>query len=320
MVTMVTGATGLIGSAVVSLLNESGKVVAPVRRLTDRFPQGVQQVQIDDISGSTDWRPIFSSHPVDVVVHAAARVHVMSDSSSDPIIEYRRVNTEGTIQIARQAAEAGVKRFIFISSIKVNGEFSEEGKPFQPDDAFIPSDPYALSKYEAEQELLKMAATGELEIVIIRPPLVYGPGVKANFRALIRLVRRGVPLPFGSVHNKRSLVALENLVDFIRHCVVHPDCANQIFLISDGIDVSTTELIRKMARAMNRPPRLLPVPVWLLKVALTLLGKSEVATRLFGSLQVDSTKARRLAGWEPVISMDEQLKKIIEFEVYEESI
>ena len=213
------------------------------------------------------------------------------------------------LKLAIQTVEAGVKRFIFISSIKVNGEMTLQGHPFNSDDVFIPRDPYGLSKYEAEQGLLALARETNMEVVIIRPPLVYGPNVKANFSSMMKWVYKGIPLPLGAINNRRSFVALDNLVSFIIHCINHPEAASEIFLISDNEDVSTSELLRKVAKAFGQKSRLVPVPVWLMTISAQLIGKGDVANRLFGSLQVDSSKARDLLGWEPVITMDEQLKK-----------
>jgi nucleoside-diphosphate-sugar epimerase len=232
----------------------------------------------------------------------------MSDDSTDPLQAYRIVNVEGTLNLARQAVEAGVRRFVFVSSIKVNGEMTTD-RPFDADSAASPLDPYGQSKYEAELGLLKLAAVTAMEVVIIRPPLVYGPGVKANFAALMHAVQRGWPLPLGAVHNQRSFVALDNLVDFIVTCITHPQAANQIFLVSDGQDISTTDLVRGMAQAVGMPVRLLPVPVWVLKAAATLLGKGDAVQRLCGNLQVDITKARQLLGWIPLVSVEEGLRR-----------
>ncbi|MEA1988829.1 MAG: SDR family oxidoreductase [Pseudomonadota bacterium] len=252
---------------------------------------------------------------IDVVVHVAARAHIMREELADPLAEYREVNRDATLSLARLAADAGVKRFVFVSSIKVNGEFTRPGNPFLPDDKYIPTDPYGLSKYEAEQGLLNIAEETGMEVVIIRPPLVYGPGVKANFASMMNWVNKGIPLPFGAIHNQRSLVALDNLVDFMALCADReksPKAANQVFLISDGEDVSTTQLLQKVANAFNKKARLLSIPVGLMTFMAKLLGKGDVANRLFGSLQVDSSKARDLLDWKPVITMDEQLKKIAE--------
>jgi nucleoside-diphosphate-sugar epimerase len=245
----------------------------------------------------------------DCVVHLAARVHVMNDAVPDPLAEFRAANVELTVHLARQAAQAGVHRFIFISSVKVNGEETAADRPFTANDTPQPQDPYGVSKMEAEQALRSLAAQIGLEVVIIRPPLVYGPGVKANFAALMRAVQRGWPLPLGTVRNQRSLVALDNLVDFIITCITHPQAANQTFLVSDGQDISTTELVRGMARAAGVPARLLPVPVWVLQAGAALLGKGDAVQRLCGNLQVDISKARRLLGWVPPISVDEGLRR-----------
>ena len=311
---LVTGATGFVGRLLVgTLLNDGVDIVAAVRKKSDLLPDEAKQIEVGDFQAKTDWRVAIKS--VSVVVHLAARVHVMQDNVLDPLAEFRKINTFATLNLAKQAAEAGVKRFIFISSIKVNGEMTELNKPFRSDDQFIPDDPYGLSKYEAEQGLLAIAKETGMEVVIIRPPLVYGPGVKANFSAMMKWVNKSVPLPLGAIHNQRSLVALDNLVDFIALCADReksPKAANQVFLISDGEDVSTTTLLQKVASAFDKKPRLIPVPVELMIFAAKLIGKGDVANRLFGSLQVDSSKARNLLGWKPVITMDEQLKKTVD--------
>ena len=307
---LITGATGFVGSAVVHKLCEGRKVYAAVRMPVSFLPKKVEQVVIGDLLADTDYTKALKN--IDVVIHAAARVHIMDDHAADPLTEFRKVNVNGTLNLAKQAAQAGVKRFVFISSIKLNGETTTGKPPFSPSDSYITTDPYGLSKYEAEQGLFQIAKETGLEVVIIRPPLIYGVGVKANFRKLIETIDKGIPLPLGSVHNKRSLVALDNLVDFIGLCASHPKAAGEVFLISDGEDVSTTELLQKVGRALGKPARLLPVPVGLMRFVAKLLGKADVAERLFGSLQVDSSKARDLLGWKPVVSMDEQLAKTME--------
>ena len=260
-----------------------------------------------DLEPSSDWSAALVG--ISTVVHCAARVHVMADTAADPLTEFRRLNVQGTLNLAHQSASAGVQRFVFVSSIKVNGEATQSGSPFAADDVAAPLDAYGISKMEAEQGLRDLAAKTGLEVVIIRPPLVYGPGVKANFAAMMRWLQRGIPLPLGAIHNQRSLVALDNLVDLIVTSLTHPAAANQTFLVSDGEDVSTTELLRRMGQAMGRPARLIPVPVSLLKLAAALVGKPDVAQRLCGSLQVDIEKTRRLLDWTPPLSLDQGLRK-----------
>jgi nucleoside-diphosphate-sugar epimerase len=233
----------------------------------------------------------------------------MQDSSADPLAEFRSINVDSTLNLARQAAAAGINRFVFISSVKVNGESTPPGRAFAEIDAPNPQDAYSQSKHEAEQGLRQLGADTGMEVVVIRPPLVYGPGVKANFAALVRAVQRGWPLPLGAVHNQRSLVALDNLVDFIVTCITHPQAANQTFLVSDGQDLSTAELVRGIAQAAGVPARLLPVPVWALQAGATLLGKGDAVQRLCGNLQVDISKARSLLGWVPPVSVEEGLRR-----------
>jgi nucleoside-diphosphate-sugar epimerase len=316
-VILVTGATGFVGRALVSNLLPKGCQIRALVRKTSVMPVEVDQVAVDlgEIEREGAIKGMFGD--VDVVVHVAARVHLMQDQSANPLAEYRKLNRDATLILAGLAADAGVKRFVFLSSIKVNGEETfPQRRPciFRPDDEFIPTDPYSLSKYEAEQGLLALAKETGMEVVVIRPPLVYGPGVKANFDSMINWLRRGVPLPLGAINNKRSFVALDNLVSFIALCADRnqsPKAANQVFLISDGEDVSTTQLLHKVANALGKEPWLLPVPTGLMSFVARLIGKVDVANRLFGSLQVDSSKARNLLGWQPVITMDEQLNKTV---------
>lgn len=310
---ILTGGTGFLGQALMRRLLASGlhPLIAAVRRKQTGFPEEVRVACVGELSSSTDWADCL--HEVGVVIHCAARVHVMSDDTTDPLAEYRRVNVQGTLALAEQAVKAGVRRFIYISSIKVNGERTAPNTAFHADDIPLPEDAYGMSKFEAERGLMVLAHETSMEVVIIRPPLVYGPGVKGNFASMVRWVSKGVPLPFGAVQNKRSLVALENLVDFIALCADlerSPRAANEVFLISDGEDVSTTELLRKVAKAYHVTPRLLPIPVSWIHTVARLVGKHAVADRLLGSLVVDSSKARDLLGWAPVVSMDEQLKKM----------
>lgn len=304
---LLTGATGFLGSRLAESINSNSdlNLTASVRRSGDL--QAERIVEIPSMDANTDWSSALSNQQV--VIHAAARAHIMKDEVADPLSEYRRVNVEGTLNLARHAAEAGVNRFIFISSIKVNGEQTQKGQTFKADDAPAPEDPYSISKWEAEQGLQQLAAETGMEVVIIRPPLVYGRGVKGNFASMIKLVEKSLLLPLGAIHNQRSLVALDNLVDLIITCIDHPAAANQVYLAGDGQDLSTTELLRGVAKAAGKPSRLIPIPSSLLILAASLLGKKAVAQRLLGSLQVDISKAREVLGWEPPISVEEGLRR-----------
>ena len=314
----VTGATGFVGCALVERYvalappDRTNCVLAITRQGLTNKVSGVRYATVNHWSGNSEWQAVLAG--TEVLVHAAGRVHVMADTATDPLAEFRRVNVQATLQLARAAAAAGVKLFVFISSVKVNGEATRFGEPFNADDIPAPLDPYGISKMEAEQGLRQLAADTGMAVVIIRPPLVYGPGVKANFAALMRAVQRGWPMPLGAVHNQRSLVALDNLVDFIITCITHPQAANQTFLVSDGQDLSTTELVRGMARAAGVPARLLPVPVWALQAGARLVGKGDAVQRLCGNLQVDISKARELLGWVPPVSVDEGLRRAIRAE------
>jgi nucleoside-diphosphate-sugar epimerase len=301
----VSGANGFVGRCLCEHLQSKYHSVVPavrVRRYGD-------EIEVGNIDAKTRWMEILAK--CNVVVHLAARVHVMEEGASNPLVEFRNVNVAGTLNLARQAAQAGVKRFIFISSIKVNGEETVAGRPFMADDTPGPRDPYGVSKMEAEQGLRAIARETGLEVVIVRPPLVYGPGVRANFEALMRAVARGVPLPFSAIHNRRSLVALDNLVDLIACCVDHPRAAGQTFMVSDDEDLSTPDLIRHMAKAMDRPARLLNVPVEVLRMAAKLAGKSSSIQRLVENLQVDISKTKTLLDWTPVIDVDEGLRRTV---------
>ena len=324
MKTFVTGATGFVGKALIeNLLSELYEVKALVRQSSDTLPLAVEQVILGDLAdlalsnSSSLLREAFKD--TEVVVHTAARVHVMHDDAFNPLAEFRKVNRDATLVLARLAAESGVKRFVFLSSIKVNGEMTRPSNPFTPDDVHVPDDPYGLSKYEAEQGLLALAQETDMEVVIIRPPLVYGPGVKGNFSNMIKWMSKPVPLPFGAIHNQRSLVALDNLVSFISLCVDREkssEASNQVLLISDGQDVSTTQLLRKVGQALNLQSHsgitawLVPVPVCIMRFCAKLIGRGDMANRLFCSLQVDSSKARDSLGWTPVVTIDEQLAKM----------
>ncbi len=307
---LVTGATGFVGGALVRRLAMDCSfkgVLAAVRRNDELLPERVKQILIGDLLITTDWNNALQG--VDAVVHCAARVHVMKDDAKDQLHAYRDVNLNGTLNLARQASQAGVSRFVFISSIKVNGEATQHGQPFTASDVVFPSDPYGVSKFEAEQGLREIEAQTGMEVVIVRPPLIYGPGVKANFAAMLRWVARSVPLPLGSIYNARSLVALDNLVDLLITCLKHPAAAGQTFLVSDGEDVSTTDLLRRTAKAFGKKAFLFPVPVFLLESGAALLGKRAEAKRLCRSLQLDISKTRSLLGWAPPLSVDEGLRR-----------
>ncbi|ERS84287.1 hypothetical protein Q672_02180 [Marinobacter sp. EVN1] len=304
---LVTGGSGFVGSALIKRLLSEHRDILAVGRSDVNLP--VETVKVSSFSELGALGQRLGS--VDVVVHCAARAHIMNDDTVDPLAEYRKVNVDGTLNVARHALEAGVKRFLFVSSIKVNGEHTPPGRPFTEEAAPAPEDPYGISKYEAERELQALCAETGMELVIIRPPLVYGPGVKGNFASMIRLMEKGLPLPLGAVRNKRSLVALDNLVDLIVTCVDSPAAANQVFLAADGQDISTTELLRNVANAMGKPARLLPVPSGLLMLGASLFGKKAVAKRLLGSLQVDISKARELLGWQPPVSVEEGLARAV---------
>ncbi|WCM53065.1 SDR family oxidoreductase [Pseudomonas sp. WJP1] len=305
---LVTGASGLVGEALVFrlLVDKTFAVIAAARGATRLH--GLCPVEPFDLT-----QPLLlpSLGAAQVVVHSAARVHVINDSAVDPLTEFRKVNVEGTLRLAQRAAESGVKRFIFISSIKVNGECTLPGKPFTADDCPNPVGPYGVSKHEAEEALKQLGRDTGMEVVIIRPPLVYGPGVKANFLSMLSWLKKGIPLPLGAIHNQRSLVAIENLVSLIVTCIDHPAAANQTFLVSDGEDLSTTQLLRRLSRALGKPARLLPLPEWLLMLAASILGKQAVAQRLCGSLQVDISKNRELLGWTPPINMDKAMLQTV---------
>lgn len=295
----ITGGSGFVGNVLLSTL--------PANRVCifGRKDIGVPNAYFikGDIHSNTEYLTAFNN--IDVVIHLAARVHIMNDSSSDPLSEFRAVNTEGTLNLARQAAEAGVKRFIFLSSIKVNGESTSGCKPFTASDIRRPEDPYGQSKSEAEEQLLELGRETGMEIVIIRPPLVYGEGVKANFASLMNLVGKGIPLPFRAVaKNKRSLVSVYNLVDLIKVCIDHPNAANQVFLVSDDDDMSTARMVALMAKVQGKSNLSLPVPVWCFKLAGKFFKKEAVVDRLVGSLQLDIEHTKNTLDWVPPYSVE----------------
>lgn len=304
---LVTGASGFVGSALLETLAKSS-VSQPVGvyRSAPGHAGKFPTVHIEGIDEDTDWTHALKG--ISVIVHAAARVHVMSDTAQDPLAEFRRVNVQGTLNLARQAISAGVSRFIFVSSIKVNGEETFPGRPFTYNDPAAPQDPYGISKAEAEIALTQLAAEHGLELVIIRPTLVYGPGVKANYRNMMKWLLKGVPLPLGSIRNKRSLVSVYNLVDLISVCIHHPKAPGQTFLVSDHHDLSTTQLLNKVGKALGRRPWLIPVPMALIYGMAAALGKKAFAQRLCGSLQVDISHTVQRLDWHPPVSVEEAIR------------
>ena len=317
---LVTGPDGFVGTALCRELLKCGFAVRGAQWQGGPLPTGAESVVVGDINAATDWSAALEG--IDTVIHLAARVHIMKDTAEDPLAAFREVNVDGTRRLAEEAATAGIRRFVLMSTVKVNGErtdcrpqtadrnnaipppFFSEASPPAPEDA------YGISKWEAEQALHAAAASG-METVIVRAPLIYGPGVKGNMQSLMKLAASGLPLPLGAVHNQRSLLYVGNLTDFIVRCIDHPAAANETFLLSDNHDLSTTELLRSMRQAMGKPPRLIPVPAAWFRMAGRLTGKSAVVDRLFGSLQVDCTKARKLLQWEPPFRVEEGIKAMV---------
>jgi nucleoside-diphosphate-sugar epimerase len=303
---LVTGANGFVGHKLCEALYIQKWHVKTALRSCRQSPDASESVVVGDINGLTDWAHALVC--VDAVFHLAARVHVMQDESSDPLAEFRKVNVAGTENLARQAAKAGVKRFVYVSSIKVNGEATDGARKFSESDAPDPQDPYGVSKFEAEEALHRVAVETGLEVVIVRPPLVYGAGVKGNFAQMIKVLAKGLPLPFASVHNRRSLVYVGNLVDALILCATHPLAVGQTYLVSDGEDISTPDLLRQLGAAMGHTARLFHCPTALLQLAGRMTGKADQVDRLLGSLQVDSGKIRRELGWMPPYTLDQGLR------------
>lgn len=309
---LVTGASGFVGSGLVRRLVSEymlGGVVAALRYPSNfTVEDGVKPFFVGNLLPTTDWTSALVG--IDSVVHCAARVHVMKDETSDPMSEYRKVNVQGTLNLAQQAADAGVRRFIFISSIKVNGESTFAGHSIAADDKPSPLDAYGISKWEAEQGLHLIAEKSGMEVTIVRPPLIYGPGVKANFRLMMSWLQRGIPLPLGGItNNRRSFVFIDNLVDLIIVCINHPSAANQTFLVSDDEDLSTAELLDNMALALGSTSRLIAFPTSLIELGAKLIGRSDIAQRLCSSLQVDIKKTKELLDWAPPVSVKEGLSR-----------
>jgi len=311
--TLISGSSGFIGQYLGRYLSErSYHIINTYRSLPDKLHnEDKSHFSINNIDAGTQWQIALNN--VDSVVHLAARVHVMQETDADPLNAFREVNTQGTMNLARQAVQAGVKRFVYLSSIKVNGEQTTK-HPFYADDLSEPQDPYALSKHEAEQQLLALGKETGLEVVIIRPPLVYGPEVKGNFSRLIALVGKSLPLPLAGINNARSLVNIENLCSFIHTCLIHPKATGEVFLVSDGRDLSTSELFEKIAQALDKKSRLFYLPPGLIKLITTILGRKAEYERLFGSLQVDIAKNKQLLDWQPICSVEQGMRLAVKLQ------
>ncbi len=310
---LVTGANGFVGKALCGALFEQGYAVRGAVRSAKTIVETCERVVVGDFDEQTDWENALAG--MDVVIHLAARVHVMHDTSIDPLAEFRQVNVAGTENLARQAARAGVKRFVYVSSIKVNGEATEGAAKFSESDVPNPQDPYGVSKFEAEEALHRVAVETGLEVVIVRPPLVYGAGVKGNFAQMLKVLAKGIPLPLASVHNRRSLVYVGNLVDALILCATHHVAVGQTYLVSDGEDISTPDLLRQLGVAMGHPARLIPCPQALLRLGGRMTGKADQIERLLGSLQVDSGKIRRELGWMPPYTVSRGLQVTAESQI-----
>jgi nucleoside-diphosphate-sugar epimerase len=307
---LITGANGFVGRALISklALETSHFVRASVRKKIIQFPSQIEVVENMDASSNTNWTDALRD--IDVVVHLFARVHVMDDKVADPLLEFRNINVNATIALAKTAAKLGIKRFIFLSSVKVNGELTFN-KPFSEFDLPHPQDAYAISKWEAEEALKKISKDTGMEVVIIRSPLVYGPNVKANFLKMMQYIKRGIPLPLGAIQNKRSLISIDNLVDFIAITISHLKAAHQTFLISDDEDISTTDLLRRIGKHIGKPARLIPLHPKILSFLFKISGRQDFCDRLLGSLEVDITKAKKLLAWSPPKTLDEGLRATV---------
>ena len=307
---LITGANGFIGRALISklALQTNYFIRASVRKKTIQFPRQIEVFENMEASGNTNWTDALRG--VDIVIHLLARVHVMDEEAADPLLEFRNINVNATIALAKLAAKQGIKRFIFLSTVKVNGE-STSNKPFGEFDLPHPQDAYAISKWEAEEALKKISKDTGMELVIIRSPLVYGPNVKANFLKMMQFIKRGIPLPLGAIQNKRSLISIDNLVDFITTAISHPKAAHQTFLISDDEDISTTDLLRRIGKHIGKPVRLIPLHPKILSFLFKILGRQDFGDRLLGSLEVDITKAKKLLAWSPPKTLDEGLRATV---------
>lgn len=303
--TLVTGVNGFVGSCLSEMMLSKGLSVRGAVRDSSKASKKIPSLVVGEINAHTNWHSALEG--CDAVVHLASRVHVMKEDSSDPLAKFREVNVEGTANLAHQAVKAGVKRFIFISSIKVNGE-STCGVPFNRSDNPHPQDPYGISKCEAEKVLIEISNNSAMEVVIIRPPLIYGPGVKGNLLSISRVVQKSLPLPLGGLKNRRDMVSIYNLCDLIMLCLTHPSAANKTFLVSDDSAISTSELVTYMARGMGKKTFLLPAPVKIMEFVARVFNKSSITDRLFGSLEVDISDTKKALAWKPPYSVEESFK------------
>lgn len=302
---LVTGANGFVGRTLCRQAVAQGFQVRGATRTACPMGGGVENIGVGALDESTDWHAVLEG--IDVVIHLAARVHVMKDAAIDPLAEFLRINLHGTVNLAQQAVRAGVRRFVYVSSIKVNGERTSETEPFTESDNPDPQDPYAISKWRAEQALYRIARETGLEIVIVRPPLVYGPGVKGNFLQMLKVLSSGIPLPLSAVNNLRSLIYVENLVDALLACAEQHGAVGKTYLVSDGEDISTPDLLRRLGRTIGHPARLFPLPIWALRLGGRFLGRAKQVERLAGSLRVDSGRIRRELGWQPPYTLEQGL-------------
>ncbi|MDR2032787.1 MAG: NAD-dependent epimerase/dehydratase family protein [Azoarcus sp.] len=308
---LLTGASGFIGQALARrLAADNHRLRLATRSPLPDCPAGAEVFRFAGLDPATDWTPALTG--IEVLIHCAGRAHVMTEIAADPLAEFLRINTDATARLASQAARAGVRRFVFVSTAKVCGERTRPGTAFTTETTPVPADPYALSKLDAERALRAQAASGDMEFVIVRPPLVYGPGVKANFLRLLQWLDRGLPLPLADIDNRRSLVALDNLVDLLARCAAHPAAANRIWYASDGEDLSTPELLRRLGMALGKPARLFHAPAWLLGGGARLFGRRALTDRLYASLQVDIAPTRRLLAWSPPCTVDMALARTVE--------
>lgn len=303
---LVTGANGFVGRHLIDMLHTNGWSVRGAVRSTEALgflSDFVEGHVVGSIDGETDWGAALDG--VDVVVHLAARVHVLNDTVANPLEAYREVNVHGTRRLLEASVAAGVRRFVFMSSVKAAGESTREGNPFTEADECRPEDEYGITKGEAERLVLAAGRDGSIETVIIRPPMVYGPGVRANFLRLMRAVEVGIPLPLGSVRNGRSMVYVNNLADAVSVCMEHPNAADEVFFVADDEVLATSGLVAELARAMDKRPRLVPVPVSLLRGMGRIVGRSGEIERLTGSLVVSTDKIKRKLDWAPPWSVSE---------------